>query len=813
MADVSKDNPNEEAAREELKRMSQSAAQQMGNSAHSLANLSHLSRLEIDQMVQDVSELIPAGNIPTMILNGLARLQNQASPAPENTKRDIRMIFRGMGQMLDEASYRLLVHIPARAILAYQKILKLAGKNPEDAFPRGTWQFYVDYAMREDTARHTNESDGFDNALREHNIVLSDVDRITAWVMTAIYTLHHYDDLLKNEWRERIYTRKLATLRDDAAHQQQFGAVWRKWLAIRPYRRMADARGDEFYPEYRSKRFDSFLFDYINQLDSQHKRQWMVQIQAAKSELLADYQDQMSILGYLEPDANAENHAKHHIMEAQIAVVYDGRYYLIPVSETNRPTPLDVETVRAKIKAMIETPARLPQTDLRHFATVKRWEWSNLRKRLPKEFVQDLDSLRHAPIILNFDPRNRQATLSEIRQAERGVGDHALTIFDTRSSFCFDQSHIYFDGAWGAALTEIMTNQALSWANYLHQTPEPRAAKQPPIHLPFIVNQQVSKAAAKVSHAMPETAAENDTISLKRILQLRKYFKMRSDLLDMTVNDLMVLYRAIHGITYQPHPDLVSALLELRSKDYTREAAEASLDAIQKPERSASILIPVDASLSSPRERLYPMSFEVPLEELHLLDLHQDVINALDDLEAGGNKRRFNQLQGEYLAALAGFGKVMAAAKAIALAGESGSIKSIKMLAHIPTPLQRLLDAIPGRWDVLNDIIKGREVFSNVGRVAKMSTLRRFITAKDDNEKKTLAWGVITDADGVVRISLRDFRPHVALLLKASQPQLAHHITQDYLDSYVEGFNQYIKDLLRITRKSPETSLNMRPVD
>jgi hypothetical protein len=813
MADSSRSNPNDETAIDNLKQMTLSTAGQMQNSAHSMAQLSHLSRLEIDKMVQDVSELVPAGNVPTMILDGLARMQQQTS-SPVNVKRDVNLMFRGMGQMLDEASYRLLVHVPARAILAYQKMLQLAGIGPEKAFPRGTWQFYVDYAMREDTARHTNETDGFDDALREHRIVLSDVDRITAWVMTAIYTLHQYDDLLKNEWRERIYSRKLVELSDDPDHQTKFSEVWRKWLEIVPYRRMADARGDEFYPDYRSKRFDSFLFEYINQLPADLKRKWMLEIQQAKQEQLPDYQAQMSIRGYLEADTNAETHIQFpNLTGVHVALVHAGRYYLIPVCQANHPLPPDVEAVRAQIKSILQAPPNTPPTDLTPFATVKRWQWANLKKKLPKEFGRDLDKLRSAPIILNFDPRNRQSTLSEIRQAERGIGDHALTIFDTRSSFCFDQSHIYFDGAWGAALAEIMTNEALSWANYLHQSPEPRAAVHTPEHLPFIINKQVVDLATKAEHTSPEIAAENDKMSLKHILQLRKYFKMRSDLLDLTVNDLMVLYRAVHGIVYQPAPELVTALLELRSKNHTRTAADAALDAVQTPERSPATLIPVDASPSSPRERLYPMTFEVPLTELRLLELHQEVIAALDELEAGGNKRRFNQLQKEYLAALAGFGKVMAAAKNIAVAGESGSIKSIKMLAHIPTPLQRLLDAIPGRWDVLNDIIKGREVFSNVGRVAKMSTLRRFITAKDDNEKKTLAWGVISDTDGTVRISLRDFRPHVGLLIQASQPQLAQRITQDYLDSYVEGFNAYIRDLTRITRKSPETTINMKVVD
>jgi hypothetical protein len=139
--------------------------------------------------------------------------------------------------------------------------------------------------------------------------------------------------------------------------------------------------------------------------------------------------------------------------------------------------------------------------------------------------------------------------------------------------------------------------------------------------------------------------------------------------------------------------------------------------------------------------------------------------------------------------------------------GEGASVGTIKLLAHMPTPLQRLLDQIPGRFDILNDIIKGREVFSNVGAVAPSSTLTRFITAKDDNDKKTLAWGVITDAQGVMRISLRDFRPHVGLLVAIGRKDLAVRIAQDYLDTYAHGLNAYVRDLRRITLASRETRL------
>jgi len=126
-------------------------------------------------------------------------------------------------------------------------------------------------------------------------------------------------------------------------------------------------------------------------------------------------------------------------------------------------------------------------------------------------------------------------------------------------------------------------------------------------------------------------------------------------------------------------------------------------------------------------------------------------------------------------------------------------------LAHMPPALQRMLDHIPSSIEILNDIIKGNEVFSNVGAVVPSSTLTRFITAKDDNEQKSLAWGVITDAKGVVRITLRDFRPYVALLLTCGQPELAKRLAQDYVDAYADGLNDFVADLRRITGTSRDT--------
>ena len=77
----------------------------------------------------------------------------------------------------------------------------------------------------------------------------------------------------------------------------------------------------------------------------------------------------------------------------------------------------------------------------------------------------------------------------------------------------------------------------------------------------------------------------------------------------------------------------------------------------------------------------------------------------------------------------------------MAAQGESTTAGALKLLAHLPQPIQRLLDKIPERFEVLNHLIKGREVLSNVGAVSPSSTLTRFMTAKDDNNQKQLAWG------------------------------------------------------------------------
>ncbi len=789
--------------------------------AHSLTlrELSRLSLPEIDAVVEAVAQVIPAGNVPGVILSGLARLAGR-KPPKEVVKRDIDLLFKGIEQVLDKAAYLTVFAGPAAVIWGYQNLLKLAGKEPDDAFPEGTWQFYVDYALREDTARHANETYGFDNALNQHQIHLSSVDRITAWTMAAIHCLHQYDELLKNEWCERTYTYLLREVTNSAnlddADAARYARLYGDWVKRRPYSRGPDAASQDIYPVYRRIQFDRFLEKALRDLAESHAdlyRRWNKRVRAAEKHDLPAYQRQMSILAYLEPGPYGEMRTPIPLQRAHIGVIHRGDYYLIPACIPGTDQPADVAAVRAQVAAIVNAnvSSDLPQARLDALARTKRTALPGLRAEMSEAIVREWNALRLAPILLNSDLRPRHSPLSELRQAERGVGDHALTIFDTGETFVFDQSHIFFDGAWGSALAEILTNEALAWAVYLNTLPPAQPAKTVPPALGFRFQQPELDLIRQAPRVTTEVGVETEVVNVKPILSLRKRFKQRNDLLRLTVNDLLILYRAIHAATYRPTPELVAQLQHLARESATRQAALATLEEIERSGQvNPAILIPVDASQRSPRDRLYPMSFEVPLADLDLLNLHAQTIAALDAYENATGDRtaayeKFNKLQREYLATLAGFGDVLSKAKEIALLGESTGVGTIKLLAHMPTPLQRLLDQIPGHFDVLNDIIKGREVFSNVGAVAPSSTLTRFITAKDDNEKKTLAWGVITDATGNMRVTLRDFRPHVGMLVAAGHAEIATKVAQDYLNGYAHGLNRFMADLRRIVLTSRET--------
>ena len=167
-----------------------------------LQRLTQLSLPEVEAVVDLVAKIIPAGNVPGMILSGLTRISGE-NVQPQKARQDINILFNEVSIFLEQIKYGAFFAGPAGIIWGYQNLLWLAGKDPESAFPEGIWQFYVDYALREDTARHANETHGFDTVLHQNKIRLSEVDRLTAWVMASVMALHPYYSLLTSEWYER----------------------------------------------------------------------------------------------------------------------------------------------------------------------------------------------------------------------------------------------------------------------------------------------------------------------------------------------------------------------------------------------------------------------------------------------------------------------------------------------------------------------------------------------------------------------------------------------------------------------------------
>jgi hypothetical protein len=772
-----------------------------------LVQLSHLSLPEIDALTDEIARIVPAGNVPGIILSGLARLGGREI-ARADTNKQIGMLFKGVRQMLDKAVYGTFFAGPAAILYGYQQLLRLAGKDPDSAFPDGTWQFYLEFALREDSARHTNETLGFHERLSQHGIRLSEADMLAGWILASASFLKQLPDVLANEWYERVTCSILGKIalsisEDDAGRYQN---LYTEWERIRPFQRGTDA-GDDDYAQYRRRVFSTFLKPYVDRLPQAGQQLYAVHLNDYEQSRLLAYQRQMSWLAYLEPSQHKETRVLYPLEDAFIGVIWGGHYYLLSI-----PTLADPAAVREYTMALLANRPTYPPATLDDaLATSRRSEHPTLRSSLDSKSSEELEYLRRTPVLINWNEQSANQPLVFIRQAKRGVGDHPLTIFRTNESMVFDQSHIFFDGVWGAAVAEIMTNEALSWAVYLAQLPSAAPSQNLP-YSPILKAPSALTSKASTQRISMETGAENSVIHLEAIMSLRKLLKQRSDLMQVTVNDVLLLYRGLHAALYTPSHSLQQALDTLSAD--RRVDAQHAYQIIQEEfarlqGKNPAVLIPLDASRFDPRERVFPTTFRNPLADFY--HYHARCLNTLHiyrTASKGGRAttfKEFYEIQLSYLRLIGGFGELLTRYRNIALAGLSTSTASIRFLGHMPSPVQKLLDTIPSKFDVLNEIIKGEEVFSNMGRVAKGSTLRRFITAKDDNEQKTLAWGVITDDNNTLHLSLRDFRPHVAVLYSLGMAGLAQSIAQDYLDAYANGLNQYVAELRTIVIASRET--------
>jgi hypothetical protein len=768
-----------------------------------------LTRVNLDditELAEEVSRVVPAGNVVAMVLSQLSSIKgNQVSG--DETRQMMGLLKQGMSTFLDKATYLTFYTTPAILINGYQKILEAAGKDPASAFPNGTWQYYLEFGLREDTARHACETRGLQWAIKDEQLDVNDVDQLASWIMAASWLISIYDDLLFQEYRERIMLRDVA----DGLMDPQLST---KWVQRRPYQRPDTIT----YLQHRREEFDAFIFDALRSQMSEHEAEKTLDTMYEHEEtILKDvrsaYRDQMTILTTLQPEDFSDVRLPFELTECQVAVAYRDKYFLVPVIHNGKP--LDLQTIRALAQSILDTQHEHTRQGIDEILVeIPRQLQSQARQQLSPKLEENIQTLKLAPIIINWDGGDSSQTLSEIRKGRRGIGDHAMTLFKTKKSMVFDQSHIYFDAVWGMAVSEILTRRATDFLREIENNPGEARPSMHPTEIDLVPREDVANRILRMLDKSYEVSAEIHLDILQQFNEVRRLLQQRSRELKLTVNDLLILYRSQFNQDYFPSKYLVTKLEELENEG-DRLQSRAAHEALQALQNIASefpaFLIPIDATSNDPKERIFPITFKPQPPWTGIRPHHRETWNQLLEFEHMIDHDEdnqawdiFNESRTHYLEMLRMFYVLMYRYKEVALAGGSLSTVTLQILSAVPQRLQSWLSGIPDRIDLLNDMLKGTEVFSNVGRVADDSSLTRFITAKDDNEKKVLCWGIMTRADDVMVVTLRDFRPWVTTLNARGATDVANLITQDYLQGFADGLSIYLEQLARIARATSD---------
>lgn len=831
-----------------------------------LVGLTRLGLGEVQALKQEVAEIFPASNLPAFLLQGLIQLQDRTL-RPERVAADLGVLFRGTKQV---GLYGAFLAAPALVIQGYQRLVTLAGKDPESAFPDGPWQFYTEFGLREDAARHCVETTGFHASATGRDPTTS----ATCWVATALAALFAYDDLLENEWAERIVPRTLHELLAERAETELGPNLPRKpeararaiadhtdtlcrtfgverlaagWTARRPYRGPVGASFAPYVAERRAQ-FRAYLDEHLGTLPADLRAALEARVAARREAELPRFQAQMTILATLEAGSYQDRRVPIDLHEAAVALVTGGRTYLLdacardqagnlllfPAADDDTAVPLPLaRDPQGVLRDRYQRPAEIdrrgvvrvggqrlgwvrppplaqiagwvaavlagtaPTADTpavdQLLAQAPRERQGALRAQLDEATQAAVAALGRAPIMINWDERDAVAPLTAIRRSTRGCGDHALTVFRTARSSVFDMSHIFFDGGWGMALAEILTAHATGLLP-LVPAPVPTPAPEP---LGLASNPTFLAAAERALATTPaEVGAETSSVDLEMINRLRRRLGRRT--MPLTVNDLLVLARCAQPAVYRPGPLGQRALAQIAALD-PAVAQRFERHIVEQRAINPALLIPMDASATDPRLRLFPATFRNPLPELlPRLDACNQLVVQLQKGDDPALRERFEAERRALAGDLQRFHVTLTVLKQVTMEGESFNTAALRLLGHLPGFMQHIVDLIPQKIGVLNEILKGREVFSNVGQVASTSSLTRFASARDDGETKLLIWGIMSDASGSLVVTLRDFRPHVAPLARLGRPELAQQLAQDYVDHYAALTNALARRLQRV---------------
>lgn len=842
----------------------------------SLASISGLGLPQVRDLKREIAEIFPASNLPGFLLQGLLQLKGRALDG-ERVSMDLRVLFRETRQI---GLYGTFLAAPALIIYGYQRLLTLAGKDVDSAFPDGTWQFYTEFGLREDAARHSVETRGFAAAADK----LDEAAAAACWAAAAIHTILLYADLLACEWHERVMLRcvdlalaelavaaikplprkadarakAIAAATEELRQRHGLGKLAVEWAARRPY---AGPSGSPIYgyPEARRHSFDSFLQGRLCDAPAALRARAEALYAERRAHELPAYQRQMQILQTLHAAGYDDRRAPLEIAATQLAFVCGGSYYLIDPWERDeagnlRITPRDGDPLRpgqsmplrrgpdgtwrdpygqpaeidgrgevrvagmrvgrlrprplaelhAQIGAIIRRSRPLrpgepgpPGADLL-LADAPRGRQEALREQLSATARAEVERLRLAPIIINWDQHDHSRPLPAIRRTRRGCGDHAMSIVRAGTGAVFDMSHIFFDGIWGAILAEIITGFASALADGARGLRGVYSTA--PAALGLARSPAFERAAREAAALAPaEVCAETHTASLAAINGLRRRLAERE--MHLTVNDILLLGRYHHAASYRLGPVAMAALDDLRGRGEPEARLHDQIIAAIEAQHSLvpSLLIPMDASWIDPRQRLHPATQRNPQPDLlPRLAQTERLLRAAIKAPDAAARRAFEAERTALCGDLIAYGAVLRALREITTRGESFTTAALRLLAHLPRPMQSLMDQIPQKIDLLNEIVKGAEVFSNIGQVARSSSVARFASARDDGDTKLLIWGLMADAQGRLVITLRDFRHHVGPLLQADRAPLAELLAADFLESYAEGLNTLVKRIQRV---------------
>src|SRR5690606_33784556 len=154
-----------------------------------------------------------------------------------------------LANLPDYIIYTVLIIIPAIILDILQRLRTLVTGRPR-RHPSGSWQFYLQTGLREDSAHHTNETVGYH---KQRPGEASEVDDLTAWTMAVGHFLWNYDELIGVVWDEWTLLRLVAQAAQQAGLDDDalFHRLQRQWEVARPYcaplsGTYADVRRDAF---------------------------------------------------------------------------------------------------------------------------------------------------------------------------------------------------------------------------------------------------------------------------------------------------------------------------------------------------------------------------------------------------------------------------------------------------------------------------------------------------------------------------------------------------------------------------------------